>query len=77
MLDVVLCDPALVHGAIMLAANHWTAIGGSWNQVATSFYYHKVEVIKLLSERMAIQNEVLGESTLAAIAILVLVEVSY
>jgi hypothetical protein len=75
MLDVVLGDPALLHGAIMLAANHWVIIGGLWNQIAVSFYYHKVEMIKLLRERMMVQSEAPSESTISAIAILILVEV--
>ncbi|KAK9351087.1 hypothetical protein V1523DRAFT_428381 [Lipomyces doorenjongii] len=74
MLDVVLRDQALLHGAIMLAASHWATIGGPWDQIAASFYYHKVETIKLLKERMMVQTEALGESTIAAIAILILVE---
>ena len=75
MLDVVLGDPALLHGAIMLAANHWAMISGIWNQIAASFYHHKVEMIKLLRERMIVQNEAPSESTLSAIAILILVDV--
>ena len=75
MLDTVLGDPALLHGAIVLAANHWATIGGLWNQIASSFYYHKVEMIKLLTGRMVVQNEAPSESTISAIAILILVEV--
>lgn len=75
MLDVVLGDPALLHGAIMLAANHWNTIGGLWSEISVSFYHHKVETIKLLKERMLLQNEAPTESTVAAIAILILVEV--
>jgi hypothetical protein len=75
MLDVVLGDPALLHGAILLAANHWVVIGGLRNQIAASFYYHKVEMIKLLRERIIVQTEAPSESTISAIAILILVEV--
>ncbi|RFU25548.1 hypothetical protein B7463_g10791, partial [Scytalidium lignicola] len=74
MLEVFLSDPVLAHGAIMLAANHWVTIGGLWNQIAASFYYHKVETIKLLRERMMVQNEAMSESTISAIATLILVE---
>lgn len=77
MLEVMVSDPALIHGAIMLAATHWTTIGGLWSEIAASFYYHKVETIKLLRERVTVQHEAPSESTIAATAILILVEVRY
>jgi hypothetical protein len=72
-------DAALLHGAIMMAANHIVMLGGEWKEVSPAFYYHKGEIIRLVNHRLTsgiARADVVSDETIAAVAILVVVEVN-
>lgn len=75
MLEMALSDPALLHGCIMLAANHWVLLGGDLARVASAFYSHKIGVLKLVNERLGSMDTAKTDGTVGAIACLILTEV--
>jgi hypothetical protein len=75
MLEMALSDPALLHGCIMLAANHWVLLGGDLARVASAFYSHKIGALRLINERLGSIDTAKRDGTVGSIACLVLAEV--
>ena len=75
--DPVRSDEALIHTAILLAANHWVLLGGNPASVSSAFYHHKIEAIRINNERLGhpIRAGLVG--TVGAVAAMTLVEVRF
>ena len=69
-------DQALMHTSILLAANHWVLLGGNPATVSSALYYHKVEAIRIINERLddPVRAGLVG--TIGAVAAMTLSEVS-
>lgn len=69
-------DQALMHASILLAANHWVLLGGNPATVSSALYYHKVEAIRIINERLddPVRAGLVG--TIGAVAAMTLSEVS-
>jgi len=65
-----------MHSAIFLAANSWMQLGGRRTLIEPTFYHHKTEAIRIINERLGDRSAATSDSTVGAIACLVLLEVS-
>lgn len=66
----------ILHAALHLTANHWICIGGDPQYVTQALYHHKLEAIRLVRERLQDPTQATNDSTIAAVALLILAEVS-
>lgn len=68
-------DGALLNATLVLAAKHWSALGGSKRRIESTLYHHKTEAIRLVNERLADPVSAVADGTVGAVGILVFVEV--
>lgn len=69
-------DQALMHTSILLAANHWIVVGGNPATVASAFFHHKLEAIRIINERLDDPARAGLVGTIGAVAAMTLSEVS-
>jgi hypothetical protein len=74
--ELALSDPALFHGALLLAGMHWYWINGDLAVIQETYLYHKLEAIRLVNEQLADPSTSSGDSAMGTIACLALAEVS-
>ncbi|KAE8451943.1 hypothetical protein EG329_002784 [Mollisiaceae sp. DMI_Dod_QoI] len=67
-------DAALLHASLVLAGKHWTFLGGSKRLIESTLYYHKMEAIRLLNERLADPVNSVSDGTVGAVGVLIFVE---
>jgi hypothetical protein len=74
--ELVRSDDALMHTAILLAANHWVLLGGNPATVSSALYHHKLEAIRIINERLDDPAKAGLVGTVGAVAAMTLAEVS-
>lgn len=75
--ELATSDVVLIHIAIFLSANHWVRLGGNPSTVKSALYYHKVEAIRIINERLRDPATAKEDSTVGAVAAITLAEVRY
>jgi hypothetical protein len=75
--ELATSDVVLMHLAIILSANHWVRLGGNPSTVESALYYHKVEAIRIINERLRDPARAEQDSTVGAVAAITLAEVRY
>ena len=70
-------DPALFHGALLLAGMHWHWLNGDVAVIQETYLYHKLEAIRLVNDQLADPNTSHSDSVIGTIACLALAEVSH
>jgi hypothetical protein len=76
LFDFATSDPALMHGALMLSANHFINVGGAKTLVELALYQHKTTVIQMINERLGDLATATCDGTVGAVANLTIFEVS-
>lgn len=77
MFPFAVSDPVLTHVCLLLGASHFVFMGGSSDMVATAFYHHKVQAIRLVNERLGDPSMALLDGTVGAVACLTILEVGF
>lgn len=75
LLDLATSELCLMHAVIILAANEQVKMCGNATNVF-SRAYHKVEAIRMINERLGVPEMATLDSTVGAVAMMALAEVS-
>jgi hypothetical protein len=73
---MAMADPSIFHGCLLLAGMHWYWINGDVTLIRETYLHHKLEVIRLVNEQLAVAGASSSDSVIGAIACLALAEVS-
>jgi hypothetical protein len=73
---LAISDAAILHVSLELSARHWIRIGGQNGITSSMIYYHKVEALRIVNERMNDLNEAIRGTTIGAVACLTILEVA-
>jgi hypothetical protein len=69
-------DPIVFHGALLLTAEHMKVVGDLSPDLDSALLHHKVEVIRLVNERLGDPHMAASDGTVGGIACLAILEVS-
>ena len=75
-IELITNDEAMLHTAIVLAANHWINLGGKPATVSSALYHHKLEAIRIINDRLGDSTKAVLVGTIGAVAGMTLAEVS-
>jgi hypothetical protein len=75
LFKLAISDAALLHAALVVSASHLMSLGGLSGISSPTMYFHKIEAIKIVNERMSDPKGAVQDATMGAVACLTILEV--